>query len=84
MQNSNIIFQKKNGPLPVDFFFRFKVYLGSYVVNNLLFTGFIGVYLVGYILEVTGSWSAVFNVTAVINLIGLSVFALFGSGNPIV
>jgi len=46
--------------------------------------GFIGVYLVGYILEVTGSWSAVFNVTAVINLIGLSVFALFGSGTPIV
>jgi hypothetical protein len=86
LQNSNIIFQKKkkSGPLPVDFFFRLKFYLGSYVVNNLLFTGFIGVYLVGYILEVTGSWSAVFNVTAVINLIGLSVFALFGSGNPIV
>ena len=84
LQNSNIIFQKKNGPLPVDFFFRLKVYLGSYVVNNLHFTGFIGVYLVGYILEVTGSWSAVFNVTAVINLIGLSVFALFGSGTPIV
>ena len=70
--------------LQVDLFFRLKVYLGSYVVNNLLFTGFIGVYLVGYILEVTGSWSAVFNVTAVINLIGLSVFALFGSGTPIV
>ena len=70
--------------MPVDFFFRLKIYLGSHVVNNLHFTGFIGVYLVGYILEVTGSWSAVFNVTAVINLIGLSVFALFGSGNPIV
>ena len=55
-----------------------------YVLNNLFFTGFIGVYLVGYILELTGSWSAVFNVTAVINLIGLSVFALFGSGTPIV
>ena len=67
-----------------DVLFWRKVYLGTYVVNNYFFTGFIGVYLVGYILEVTGSWSAVFNVTAVINLIGLSVFALFGSGTPIV
>ena len=34
------------------------------------FKGFVGVYLAGYILELTGSWSAVFNVTAVINLLG--------------
>ena len=74
--------------MPVVFFFRrfilIQKYLGTYVLDDLYFTGFIGVYLVGYILELTGSWSAVFNVTAVINLIGLSVFALFGSGTPIV
>ena len=47
--------------------------------------GFVGVYLAGYILEVTGgSWIAVFNVTAAINAVGLAVFVAFGSGNPIV
>ena len=47
--------------------------------------GFLGVYLAGYILEVTGgSWVAVFNVTAVINAVGLAVFVAFGSGKPIV
>ncbi len=45
--------------------------------------GFIGVYLAGYILDVTGSWTSVFNVTALINLIGVSVFVAFGSGKPI-
>jgi hypothetical protein len=47
-------------------------------------SGFIGVYLAGYILELTGSWAAVFNVTAFINICGITVFALFGSGVPIV
>ena len=47
--------------------------------------GFVGVYLAGYILEVTGgSWIAVFNVTAAINAVGLAVFVALGSGNPIV
>jgi len=46
--------------------------------------GFVGVYLAGYILELSGSWSAVFNVTAVINICGIIVFSIFGSGNPIV
>ena len=49
-----------------------------------LISGFIGVYFVGCILDWTGSWSAVFNITAVINLVGITVFALFGSGVPIV
>ena len=47
-------------------------------------SGFVGVYLAGYVLEVTGgSWASVFNITAVINLVGVSIFAAFGSGNPI-
>ena len=48
-----------------------------------LISGFIGVYIAGYILELTGSWSAVFNVTAFINLIGITTFIIFGSGTPI-
>lgn len=52
-------------------------------IQNII-SGFIGVYIAGYILELTGSWSAVFNVTALINFIGLIIFILFGSGNPIV
>ena len=48
-----------------------------------LFAGFIGVYLAGYILEVTQSWAQVFNVTALINLVGITTFAAFGSGKPI-
>ena len=52
--------------------------------SYFLISGFIGVYFVGCILDWTGSWSAVFNITAVINLVGITVFALFGSGVPIV
>ena len=47
------------------------------------FSGFIGVYLAGYILEISGSWAAVFNVTAVINIIGMVTFITFGSGKAI-
>lgn len=55
------------------------------IINTVGSTsGFIGVYFVGCILDWTGSWSAVFNITAVINLVGITVFALFGSGVPIV
>jgi len=55
------------------------------IINTVGSTsGFIGVYFVGCILDWTGSWSAVFNITAVINLVGITVFAFFGSGVPIV
>ena len=50
----------------------------------LSFVGFLGVYLAGYILDITGSWAAVFNTTAVINLFGIVIFFIFGSGTPIV
>jgi ACS family sodium-dependent inorganic phosphate cotransporter-like MFS transporter 9 len=49
-----------------------------------LFSGFLGVYLAGYILDITGSWMAVFNATAVINLFGITIFFVFGSATPIV
>ena len=56
------------------------------IINNVIFliTGFLGVYLAGYILDITGSWSAVFNATAVINFFGIAVFIIFGSGTPII
>ena len=66
----------------------YKIFLSWYLLENIqvifLILGFIGVYFVGCILEWTGSWSAVFNITAVINLVGITVFAFFGSGVPIV
>ncbi|XP_071453984.1 voltage-gated purine nucleotide uniporter SLC17A9 [Hetaerina americana] len=46
--------------------------------------GFAGVYLAGFILETTKSWAAVFQATAVINVIGGLLFAAFGSGEAIV
>lgn len=46
--------------------------------------GFLGVYLAGHILELTQSWPAVFSTIAGINLIGLFIFMVFGSAEPIV
>ena len=52
-------------------------------INCACFSGFVGVYLAGYILEVTNSWAAVFNITALINLFGITIFTLFGSAKPV-
>lgn len=46
--------------------------------------GFVGVYMAGYILETTKSWSAVFNQTAAICILGWFVFFLFGSGRRMI
>ena len=46
--------------------------------------GFAGVYLAGYILEVTQSWSAVFTQTSVVCFIGWAVFTVFGTGKKVV
>ncbi|XP_067678257.1 voltage-gated purine nucleotide uniporter SLC17A9-like isoform X1 [Haliotis asinina] len=46
--------------------------------------GFIGVYMAGHILEVTKSWSAVFNQTALVCIFGLIVYTLFGTGKKII
>ncbi|CAH1255163.1 SLC17A9 [Branchiostoma lanceolatum] len=55
-------------------------------VMNMLgaIPGVVGVYLAGHILELTGSWAAVFHLTAVINTFGLLVFLIYGSAERIV
>ncbi|XP_063236851.1 voltage-gated purine nucleotide uniporter SLC17A9 isoform X2 [Bacillus rossius redtenbacheri] len=45
--------------------------------------GFLGVYLAGFILDLTKSWSAVFRTTAAINALGCAVFLAFGSAEAI-
>jgi ACS family sodium-dependent inorganic phosphate cotransporter len=46
--------------------------------------GVIGVYVSGLILEVTGSWTLVFQVAAGITLFGLAFFLLFASGKRLI
>ena len=46
--------------------------------------GFVGVYIAGHILEATKSWSAVFNQTAGVCMVGWVVFIVFGTGKQIV
>lgn len=46
--------------------------------------GFVGVYLAGYILETSESWSTVFNLTALLNVLGCLSFVIFGIAKPIV
>ena len=46
--------------------------------------GFIGVYLTGYILQTTGKWSSIFDLTAGSALVGFLAFQLFGTGERIV
>lgn len=57
--------------------------LPKYAKKNFI-SGFMGVYLAGYILETTNSWAAVFQITAALNMFGCLVFLVFGSGNAIV
>lgn len=42
--------------------------------------GVVGVYVTGVILQATGSWTLVFQLTAAVTIAGLVVFLLFGSG----
>ena len=46
--------------------------------------GFIGVYMAGHILEVTKSWSAVFNQTAAVAMFGWLVYTIFGTGKQVI
>lgn len=48
------------------------------------FAGFVGVYITGYILEVTNMWSSVYILTSIVSCIGLIVYSCFGSGERIV
>ncbi|KAA0198849.1 Solute carrier family 17 member 9 [Fasciolopsis buskii] len=45
--------------------------------------GFLGVYLAGYLLDVTHQWSVVFFSTSVFSLIGWIAYTLYGSAEPI-
>lgn len=46
--------------------------------------GFVGTYIVGLILHNTGKWSIVFQMGGGIALVGLVIFTLFGSGEPVI
>jgi len=46
--------------------------------------GSIGIYFTGYLLESTGSWSAVFIVISAVSFIGAFAYGLFGSGERVV
>ena len=72
-----------NGKKP-NFFFWIEEVIDTVMMVFSWFSGFVGVYLAGYILEVSGSWAAVFTTTATVNLFGIAVFVIFGSGTPIV
>ena len=43
--------------------------------------GIVGVYVSGLILELTGSWALVFEVTAGVTIFGLIFYLLFASGD---
>ena len=46
--------------------------------------GIVGVYVVGYILEVTHSWATVFTKTGLLCYLGCFIFLIFGTGKPII
>merc|ERR1719431_551590 len=48
------------------------------------FAGFVGVYVTGHILEMTGNWSSVNFVTSVFSFIGFVAYGLLGSGKRMV
>jgi len=48
------------------------------------FAGFVGVYMTGYILEITGDWSSVNFVTSSFAFIGFVAFSFLGSGKRLV
>lgn len=50
----------------------------------IVYAGFVGVYMVGYMVEVSQSWSLVFYLTALLNVLGCISFLTFGRGHPIV
>ncbi|XP_061418335.1 voltage-gated purine nucleotide uniporter SLC17A9 isoform X2 [Lethenteron reissneri] len=45
--------------------------------------GFFGVYVAGYMVQTTGSWTSVFNYLTAVNIFGLSFFLIFGKAKRI-
>ena len=59
----------------------------KFVSRNLrrnFISGFVAVFIAGYELEMTKSWTVVFNQTAVVCCLGWIVYLLFGTGKKIV
>ena len=55
------------------------------VMNSFgAFSGVVGVYVSGHLLEAMGKWSAVFHLSSLASFIGCTVFLLFGTGERIV
>lgn len=48
------------------------------------FAGFVGVYITGYVLEVTGTWSSVNFITSFFSFVGFVSYGILGSGKRIV
>ena len=48
------------------------------------FSGFVGVYIAGHVLEVTKNWNLVFNQTIEVICVGWVIFMIFGTGKRIV
>jgi MFS transporter, ACS family, solute carrier family 17 (sodium-dependent inorganic phosphate cotransporter), member 9 len=67
------------GAIPGKYPIRFHP---GFVINISSTLGFLGVYLAGHILELTG-WSAVFSTAAAINSTGWLIFIIFGSAEQI-
>ena len=61
-----------------------KLVICKWLTSILYDSGFTGVYLTGYLLQTTGSWAAVFNITAAICGLGGFMFMIFGTGKQIV
>ncbi|XP_038606312.1 solute carrier family 17 member 9 isoform X1 [Tachyglossus aculeatus] len=45
--------------------------------------GVVGVYLGGYLIETTGSWTSVFNLVAIVSNLGLCTFLIFGEAQRV-
>uniref|UniRef100_H3BA61 Solute carrier family 17 member 9 n=1 Tax=Latimeria chalumnae TaxID=7897 RepID=H3BA61_LATCH len=51
--------------------------------EKIFFLGVCLVYLSGYLIEVTVSWTSVFHLIALVNVLGLSVFLMFGQAQRV-
>ncbi|XP_006873416.1 PREDICTED: solute carrier family 17 member 9 [Chrysochloris asiatica] len=45
--------------------------------------GVVGVYLGGYLMETTGSWTSLFNLVAIVSILGLCTFLVFGEAQRV-
>ena len=67
-------------------FLNYKIPLSSDGMLSfpIFFSGFIAVYIAGYQLEVTKSWTLVFNQTAGVCFFGWIIYLIFGTGKKLI